>query len=172
MIRVLGLLRRRSGTTLVELMAASALMCVVLGMAAACLHPAAAAIRRTERLHNAGVILDTVLSELRLELEGSCGYLSIASTGDSAAFENGKGEAVQLSTRRCEEHYGEDFFQGMHLSLTFAPAEGAVAGEALERVYVTAALCRDREGRDPVIQETRLVQLRHTPLLRWETATE
>lgn len=172
MIRAPGLAHRRSGATLVELMAASALMCVVLGMAAACLHPAAVAIRRTERLQDAWLILDTVLSELRLELEGSYGYLSIAAAVDSAEFENGRGETVQLSARRCEVHYGEAFFRGMHLALEFSPPQDAPTDEPLKTVYVTAALYRDAERTDLAARETRLVQLRHGPVLRWETATE
>ena len=61
MRRMKDLLRQRQGVTLAELMAASALMCVVLGMAAACVHPAAAALRRTHQLQEAQLILDTVL---------------------------------------------------------------------------------------------------------------
>lgn len=163
---VRALLRQRRGTTLMELLAASALMCVVLGMAAACIHPAAAAIRRTQRLYDAQLILDTVLAELRLELEGSYGYIRLCGEdeGGGVEFQNGRGETVQLSAQACEQRYGERFLESMHLEVEFFPPEDTAAGDKAAAVFVTAALYRDAARSELVDSQRLMVELRHTPL--------
>lgn len=172
MRRVRALLRQRRGTTLMELLVASALMCMVLGIAAACIHPAAAAIRRSQRLYDAQLILDTVLAELRLELEGSCGYIRLCSAdeGGGVEFQNGRGETVRLSAQTCEQRYGERFLESMHLEVEFSPPEAAAKGDRAEAVFVTAALYRDAARSELVESRRMMVQLRHTPL--WLGADE
>lgn len=172
MRKLTALLRRRGGTTLAELMAASALMCVVLGMAAACIHPAAAAIRKTQRLHDTQLILDTVLAELRMELEGSYGYIRLCgeAEGGGVEFQSGRGTAAHLSAGECEARYGGNFLGNMHLGLEFSPPEGAAAEDGIRALTVTASLYRDAARTELVDTESRMVELRHAPL--WRGAAE
>lgn len=165
-----ALLRQRRGVTLVELMAASALMCVMLGMAAACIHPAAAALQRTRQLHDARLILDTVLTQVRMEVEGSCGWIRLAPRedetlpADAVTFLDSAGAEITMDAASCRAQFAPAFFMGMELELLFSPEEGAAAGERAETLLVTATLYRDESRTEAVDTQWTAVCLRHEPL--------
>lgn len=108
------ILRQRRGVTLVELVAAMAVMCLVMTMAGAALRPAAAVVRRIETLQEAQIVLDTVLEVLRAEIEGACGYVKLYESGadienqwgtleqgSALEFLNGEGCPVLISADGC-----------------------------------------------------------------------
>ena len=110
------LLRDRGGMTLVELLVAASLLCVVITMFAAALRPAAETTRRIEDLNNAQIIADDLLETLRGEIENAQTYIkcygsgsSIAGDGGAAAngssieFKNSDGFAVLLSAEGCAD---------------------------------------------------------------------
>lgn len=110
------LLRDRGGMTLVELLVAASLLCVVITMFAAALRPAAETTRRIEDLNNAQIIADDLLETLRGEIENAQTYIKcyrsgskIAGDGDAAAngssieFKNSDGFAVLLSAEGCAD---------------------------------------------------------------------
>ena len=106
----------RRGTTLVELMAAMGLMCLVMTMAAGCLLSGAAVLRRVETRNNARILLDQTLELLQEELENACGYIKIYESGLDTADREGTltagaaveyldaaGQPVLYLTEGCEE---------------------------------------------------------------------
>lgn len=114
MKRLREMLCQRQGVTLVELVAAMALMCLVMTMASAALRPAAAVVRRIETLQEAQIVLDTALDVLRAEIEGACGYVKLYESGaetenqwgtlergSTLEFLNGEGYPVCISADGC-----------------------------------------------------------------------
>lgn len=79
----------RRGTTLVELMAAMGVMCLVMTMAAGCILSGAAVLRRVEIRNSANVLLDQTLELLQEELENACGYIKIYESGLDTANREG-----------------------------------------------------------------------------------
>ena len=143
--RLFYLLTAQKGTTLAELMAASALMCLVLGIAAGCIYPAARSARSTAEAQTSGAILDTVLSRVCRELEDSCGTIKLypedsriageegcSQQGSTAEFLNGNGEVVLLSALGCSETTlpNGDIFHaqeaGTLLRRTYQPGKGGI----------------------------------------------
>lgn len=110
------LLRGRGGMTLVELLVAASLLCVVITMFAAALRPAAETTRRIEDLNNAQIIADDLLETLRGEIEDAQTYIKCypagspiaekggaATGGASIEFKNSDGFAVLLSAEGCAD---------------------------------------------------------------------
>ena len=110
------LLRDRGGMTLVELLVAASLLCVVITMFAAALRPAAETTRRIEDLNNAQIIADDLLETLRGEIENAQTYIkcyrsgsniagdgSATANGSSIEFKNSDGFAVLLSAEGCAD---------------------------------------------------------------------
>lgn len=110
------LLRDRGGMTLVELLVATSLLCVVITMFAAALRPAAETTRRIEDLNNAQIIADDLLETLRGEIENAQTYIKCypsgshiagdsgaATGGSSIEFKNSDGFAVLLSAEGCAD---------------------------------------------------------------------
>lgn len=110
------LLRDRGGITLVELLVAASLLCVVITMFAAALRPAAETTRRIEDLNNAQIIADDLLETLRGEIENAQTYIKCypsgshiagdsgaATGGSSIEFKNSDGFAVLLSAEGCAD---------------------------------------------------------------------
>ena len=110
------LLRDRGGMTLVELLVAASLLCVVITMFAAALRPAAETTRRIEDLNNAQIIADDLLETLRGEIENAQTYIKCypsgskiaedggaATDGSSIEFKNSDGFAVLLSAEGCAD---------------------------------------------------------------------
>ena len=110
------LLRDRGGMTLVELLVAASLLCVVIAMFAAALRPAAETTRRIEDLNNAQIIADDLLETLRGEIENAQTYIKCypsgshiagdsgaATGGSSIEFKNSDGFAVLLSAEGCAD---------------------------------------------------------------------
>ena len=110
------LLRDRGGMTLVELLVAASLLCVVITMFAAALRPAAETTRRIEDLNNAQIIADDLLETLRGEIENAQAYIKCypsgskiagdsgaATGGSSIEFKNSDGFAVLLSAEGCAD---------------------------------------------------------------------
>lgn len=110
------LLRDRGGMTLVELLVAASLLCVVITMFAAALRPAAETTRRIEDLNNAQIIADDLLETLRGEIENAQTYIKCypsgssiagdsgaAANGSSIEFKNSDGFAVLLSAEGCAD---------------------------------------------------------------------
>lgn len=110
------LLRDRGGMTLVELLVAASLLCVVITMFAAALRPAAETTRRIEDLNNAQIIADDLLETLRGEIENAQTYIKFypsgshiagdsgaATGGSSIEFKNSDGFAVLLSAEGCAD---------------------------------------------------------------------
>lgn len=110
------LLRDRGGMTLVELLVAASLLCVVITMFAAALRPAAETTRRIEDLNNAQIIADDLLETLRGEIENAQTYIKCypsgshiagdsgaATGGSSIEFKNSDGFAVLLSAEGCAD---------------------------------------------------------------------
>lgn len=108
------LLRDRGGMTLVELLVAASLLCVVITMFAAALRPAAETTRRIEDLNNAQIIADDLLETLRGEIENAQTYIKCypsgskiagdsgaAANGSSIEFKNSDGFSVLLSAEGC-----------------------------------------------------------------------
>lgn len=99
----------RRGSTLVELMAAMGLMCLVMTMAAGCMLSGGAVLRRVERGNHARLLLDQTLTLLQKELENSCGYIKIYESGlDTADREGtlGPGRAIEyLDAAGCPTLY-------------------------------------------------------------------
>ena len=110
------LLRDRGGMTLVELLVAASLLCVVITMFAAALRPAAETTRRIEDLNNAQIIADDLLETLRGEIENAQTYIKCypsgskiagdsgaAANGSSIEFKNSDGFSVLLSAEGCAD---------------------------------------------------------------------
>lgn len=110
------LLRDRGGMTLIELLVAASLLCVVITMFAAALRPAAETTRRIEDLNNAQIIADDLLETLRGEIENAQTYIKCypsgshiagdsgaATGGSSIEFKNSDGFAVLLSAEGCAD---------------------------------------------------------------------
>ena len=83
------LLRDRGGMTLVELLVAASLLCVVITMFAAALRPAAETTRRIEDLNNAQIIADDLLETLRGEIENAQTYIKCYPSGSKIAEDGG-----------------------------------------------------------------------------------
>ncbi len=109
----LCLLRSRRGATLTELLVCVALLCVVIGMLAALLPPAARTVRRMEDLNNAQMITATVLEDIRGELELAQGYIKCysgnkiedepgADSGEMIEFKTDTGHVQLISAGGCE----------------------------------------------------------------------
>lgn len=144
MRKLRALLKDRSGLTLVELLVAASLLCVVITMFAAALRPAAETTRRIEDLNNAQIIADDLLETLRGEIENAQGYIKCyrsgsqiagdvgASTGGaSIEFKNSDGFAVLLSAEGCKD-------TAIVRTTTAAgttTAKGIASGYLLERWY-------------------------------------
>lgn len=99
----------RRGSTLVELMAAMGLMCLVMTMAAGCMLTGGAVLCRIERGNHARILLDQTLALLQEELENACGYIKIYESGlDTADREGtlGTGRAIEyLDAAGCPTLY-------------------------------------------------------------------
>ena len=216
----------RRGTTLVELVAAMALLSLLLLMISGVLHPAAAAVQRAGQMHDARRLLDDVLEVVRMEVESACGYAKLYEDGTNITEQGGtlgmgtaleylnlNGEPVLVSaggcgrawltqsqaeeippgrlfflTRlradadlthpaeddglvlgtSCREPYGEAYYGGMYLKVQFVPVGEAAEGVAAEGVEITAALYRDAEWTELLLEESLVVELRNAPL--WTTA--
>lgn len=98
MRRLRKALRGRGGYTLVEMMAASTLLIVLITLCAAAVPPAARAISRLQTLNHAQVILDNVLETSRSELESAQSYVKFYEKGDTISNTGGaaSGEAVEF----------------------------------------------------------------------------
>lgn len=68
----------------------------------------------------------------------------------------------------CREPYGEAYYGGMYLKVQFVPVGEAAEGVAAEGVEITAALYRDAERTELLLEESLVVELRNAPL--WTTA--
>ena len=216
----------RRGTTLVELVAAMALLSLLLLMISGVLHPAAAAVQRAGQMHDARSLLDDVLEVVRMEVESACGYAKLYEDGTNITEQGGtlgmgtaleylnlNGEPVLVSAEgcgrawltqsqaeeippgrlffltrlradadlthpaeddglvlgtSCREPYGEAYYGGMYLKVQFSPVGEAAEGVAAEGVEITAALYRDAEWTELLLEESLVVELRNAPL--WTTA--
>ena len=216
----------RRGTTLVELVAAMALLSLLLLMISGVLHPAAAAVQRSGQMHDARSLLDDVLEVVRMEVESACGYAKLYEDGTNITEQGGtlvmgtaleylnlNGEPVLVSAEgcgralltqsqaeeippgrlffltrlradadlthpaeddglvlgaSCREPYGEAYYGGMYLKVQFVPVGEAAEGVAAEGVEITAALYRDAEWTELLLEESLVVELRNAPL--WTTA--
>ena len=216
----------RRGTTLVELVAAMALLSLLLLMISGVLHPAAAAVQRAGQMHDARSLLDDVLEVVRMEVESACGYAKLYEDGTNITEQGGtlgmgtaleylnlNGEPVLVSAEgcgrawltqsqaeeippgrlffltrlradadlthpaeddglvlgaSCREPYGEAYYGGMYLKVQFVPVGEAAEGVAAEGVEITAALYRDAERTELLLEESLVVELRNAPL--WTTA--
>ena len=116
----------KSGTSLVEMVAALLIFSILMTMIVAVIHPASKIFVQMQRLQYAQVILDNTMQELRgtaLEASGN-GYVKIygacspdtdltreegAETGAALEFVNSEGYAVLLSADGCPE---TDIFLG------------------------------------------------------------
>jgi len=98
MRRLARVLRDRGGVTLVELLAASTLLVLLITMCAAAVPPAARVMTRLRTLNYAQVILDDVLETVRSELEGAQSYVKFYADGGNIAGRTGSssGEAVEF----------------------------------------------------------------------------
>ncbi len=115
MRRLRKALRGRGGYTLVELLAASFLLVVLITMCAAAVPPAAKSMSRLQTLNHAQVILDDVLETCRSELEGAQSYVKFyadggavagtvgAASGEAVEFLGENGFVVLLSAEGCDE---------------------------------------------------------------------
>lgn len=216
----------RRGTTLVELVAAMALLSLLLLMISGVLHPAAAAVQRAGQMHDARSLLDDVLEVVRMEVESACGYAKLYEDGTNITEQGGtlgmgtaleylnlNGEPVLVSAEgcgrawltqsqaeeippgrlffltrlradadlthpaeddglvlgaSCREPYGEAYYGGMYLKVQFVPVGEVAEGVAAEGVEITAALYRDAERTELLLEESLVVELRNAPL--WTTA--
>ena len=86
----------KRGSTLVELMAAMGLMCLVMTMAAGCMLSGGAVLRRIERGNHAHILLTQAMALLQEDLENACGYIKIYESGLDIAGETlDKGKAIE-----------------------------------------------------------------------------
>lgn len=95
-------LRSRRGTTLVELMAAMAVMTLVMVMAAGCILSGASVRRRIETQNRAQVLLDSALEILGQEVENACGYIKLHESG-AMEYLDPSGVVTFLSAEGWEE---------------------------------------------------------------------
>lgn len=79
------LLRSRQGTTLAELMAAMAVMCLVLAMSLGCVGSAASVTAHIRSRQEARLILSYLLPILRRDAETACGYVKLYERGSATA---------------------------------------------------------------------------------------
>lgn len=226
MKRLKDLAVSRRGTTLVELVAAMALLSLLLLMISGALHPAAAVTQRIRQMRDAQSLLDGVLEVVRMEVESACGYVKLYEDGTTITEQEGtlgigaaleylnlNGEPVLVSAEgcgrawltqsqaeeippgrlffltrlradadlthpaegdglvlgaSCREPYGEAYYGGMYLKVQFSPVGEAAEGVAAEGVEITAALYRDAERTELLLEESLVVELRNAPL--WTTA--
>jgi len=115
MRRLRWALGNRGGYTLVELLAASLLLIVLITMCAAAVPPAGRVMLRLRTLNQAQVILDDVLETVRSELEGAQDYVKFyagggeiagkfgSSSGETVEFLGENGFLVLLSAEGCGE---------------------------------------------------------------------
>ena len=117
MKKIIQLLKRRTGTTLVETIVTLLLISIMMAMAAAALSSAAKVFVREQRMQYAQSILDTTLSEIRGLTKEANGYIKIYdqagttsqtiadmsgnNSGNILEFINDEGYAVLLSTDGC-----------------------------------------------------------------------
>lgn len=138
------LLRDRGGMTLVELLVAASLLCVVITMFAAALRPAAETTRRIEDLNNAQIIADDLLETLRGEIENAQTYIKCypsgshiagdsgaATGGSSIEFKNSDGFAVLLSA----EGYADTAIVRTTAAAGTTTAKAIAPGYLIERWY-------------------------------------
>ena len=142
----------KSGTSLVEMVAALLIFSILMTMIVAVIHPASKIFVQMQRLQYAQVILDNTMQELRgtaLEASGN-GYVKIygacspdtdltreegAETGAALEFVNSEGYAVLLSADGCPE---TDIFLGS-AAVGTASKDQIPAGRLLARYYVRNA---------------------------------
>ena len=94
-------MKDRSGTTLVELMAAMGLMTLVMTMAAGCMLSGAAVMHRLEARSAANILLDAALEQLRGEVENACGYIAFSGDGLAVEYLDAAGTPTRLSAEGC-----------------------------------------------------------------------
>lgn len=113
--RLRALLRRETGTTLVELIVCAALLCLLITMFAGALHPAAEMSRRLQDMNNAQLIADDLLETIRSQLEEAQGYVKCyadgapdkivgatgAAEGAAIEFRTGGGYVALLTAQGC-----------------------------------------------------------------------
>ena len=149
--KVLGKIRTRAGTTLVELVAAMAVFGIMMTMAVGVLSPAAKLFLRMESLQRAEVILDNTIQELYGIAEEAAGYVKIYPTGttdvtdvpggavgDVLEFVNPDKYVMLVSTGGCGA-------TEIMVGPTKLSTEGEVAeGRLLKRYYTTESAGTDQ----------------------------
>ena len=114
MKRIKELIVSRRGTTLVELMAAMALLSLLLLLISGALRPAAAVTRMIGRMSDAQSLADGVLEAIRMDVENACGYVKLyedgtdipeqegtLSEGRALEYLNSSGEPILVSAEGC-----------------------------------------------------------------------
>lgn len=118
MKRIRRILRKKDGTTLVEMLVTMALFSMMLAMVAAGLSSVSKVFVQIQKTQYAQSILDTAMTELRTQTSGTCDYIKIydntvgnadgiencagSSSGNTLEFVNNEGYAVVLSTDGCQ----------------------------------------------------------------------
>lgn len=140
--RVRKILKKRSGTTLVEMMVTLFLISIMMAMAASALSAAARIFVRVQKMQYAQSILDTTMTELRALTLNANGYIKIyaensdniventgSSSGNTIEFINEDGYAVLISTDGCEST--ALYINGQNVGT----AQQVEAGRLLTRYY-------------------------------------
>lgn len=154
----------RRGTTLVELVAAMALLSLLLLMISGVLHPAAAAVQRAGQMHDARSLLDDVLEVVRMEVESACGYAKLYEDGTNITEQEGtlgmgtaleylnlNGEPVLVSAEGCgrawlTQSQAEEVPTGRLFFLTRLRADADLTRPAEDDGLVLGTSCREPYG--------------------------
>lgn len=147
MKKIQKLLKKRNGTTLVEMVVTMLLISIMMAMAASSLSSASKIFVKVQKTEYAQSIVDTLMTELRTITKNATSYVKIYENGTQIAgmtgnlsgnaleFINADGYVVLVTTDGCEETqlYGSDQEQMTGV------ADSVESGQLLTRYYTPKA---------------------------------
>ena len=216
--------KRKSGTTLVEMIVTLMLISIMMVMAVASLSSASRIFVRIQKTQYAQSILDTVMTELRGLTKDATGYVKIyeenscisestgtTSSGTTLEFLTPEGYTELVSANGCEatqlfigdektgnaeaipkgrlltryyfrdssagtyiyshgtqpiaravaEVYGNGFYMGNYLKVTFSFSDGTMNGEKVSGILATVELYSDSAYQNKVAEDTTVLDFRY-----------
>ena len=216
--------RRKSGTTLVEMIVTLMLISIMMTIAVAALSSASRIFVRLQKEQYAQSILDTVMTELRGLTKDATGYVKIyeenscisestgtTSSGTTLEFLTPEGYTELVSANGCEatqlfigdeksgnaeaipkgrlltryyfrdsstgtyiyshgtqpiaravaEVYGNGFYMGNYLKVTFSFSDGTMNGEKVSGILATVELYSDSAYQNKVAEDTTVLDFRY-----------
>ncbi len=152
MKRIRSILRSRGGMTLVELIVGAGLLCLVIGVFSASLHPAAEVSRRTQELNNAELIADDLLETVRSKVETATEYIKCYDNGFDITGKTGsaEGSAIEFGYETDQGYKAAELLTADGCEKTTIMIADKKSGEqdAVEKGYLVERYYKDGYSQD------------------------